>query len=151
MTSTIPNPAYLAYIDSKKSYRELAKIYGIQVPVLQHAISGAMPHLSPRLCAIFSDITGLPEVVISFRYDRYAVYSFNMIELPEKPLNPESTVQEWRAWRKELCRLNEIPDTVIGAASLLHVSFNVITNWEKGKTENLPLQLLSRSQGRYVN
>ena len=153
MTSTLDpkkNPFRTIYLQNSATYRELAERYNTQVSVLQRMTEGASNSASDRALAIFSDMSGIKPETIKEYYDTFIRWDFKEnVKLPQIPLNEYATKESWLLWRKELCELNKVEDTRLNVAALLHVAVNVIANWETGKTGKLPLQLLSRSRGRF--
>ena len=141
MPTIRPNPFRDIYTHSGKTLDELSEEFGIQRSFIQRLLEGCFPSPPPSLTQKFSRLSGLPAVMLAGAYREHVKQSRKELVFPVG-MNKDMSVEEWLKWADKFCYMNNVEMTRLNVAALLHLNVNVIANWENGKTEKLPAQIL---------
>lgn len=136
------NPIKQIRLDHKLTQGAMASLAGVSSGVVTKTESGVYPEVPPNLLKAICTLTGRPAVGVVDEYEAWIEQKLSTVKFPN--IYYFSNPKEFKQFREELCKANEIPNTIIAFSTLLSIHPYVIEKFEKGRMKEVPKQLIER-------
>lgn len=137
------NPVKAIREDHKLTQKDLAVRSGVTAQVVTKTEKGIYPEIPPNISKALVTLTGKSSLELTDEYEAWISYKLRSVRLPTEYV-PFSTPQEMKVFREEVCKINNVPNTIISFCSLLSIHPFVIEKYEKGRMKETPKQLMER-------
>lgn len=143
--STNINPIKQIRLDHKLTQKDMASLAGVSPGVVTKTEAGVYPEVPPNLLKAIYTLTGRPTVWAVDEYEAWILEKLSTVKMPKWFPFPENNDPKiMKEFRREVCALNEVPNTIIAFSTLLSIHPYVIEKFEKGRMKEVPKQLVER-------
>jgi DNA-binding XRE family transcriptional regulator len=137
------NPLKRIRVEAYMSQKEAASIAGVTEQVVLKVEQGLYPTMPPSMLRAYSTISGDTPAELEYRYEKWIDDELRLVRLPVGSIHI-ATPGEFIIWRNQVCKLNEVPDTVNSFCKLFKLNPYIIQKFEAGRLKQTPMQLQER-------